>query len=214
MAFLTAELDDPHAAPCGRCDLCAGVWFPTGISADDEAAAKAGVDRVGVELAPRALWPGGLDRLGVTEGRKKLSVKIAPGDRLEPGRVVARLTDLGWGGTLRDLFAPDRDGRPVDAEVPEGLARASLRVLREWDWAERPTSAAWVPSVSRPRLVESLATGIATAGRLRLLGPLELNPTATPLDRSTNSAFRVRDVWSRFRVPPAMTDALAAIPFS
>ncbi|WP_078919775.1 MULTISPECIES: RecQ family ATP-dependent DNA helicase [Tessaracoccus] len=210
MAFLTAGLDDPHAAPCGRCDVCAGVWFPTGISADDEAAAKAGVDRVGVELAPRALWPGGLDRLGVTDGGKKLSGKIAPDQRLEPGRVVARLTDLGWGGTLRDLFAPDRDGRPVDAEVPEGLAQASLRVLREWDWTQRPTSVAWVPSISRPRLVESLATGIATAGRLRLLGPLELSPTATPLDRSTNSAFRVRDVWNRFRVRPAMAEALAA----
>ena len=210
MAFLTAELDDPHAAPCGRCDVCAGVWFPTGISVDDEAAAKAGVDRVGVELAPRALWPGGLERLGVTDGGRKLSGKIAPDERLEPGRAVARLTDLGWGGTLRNLFAPDRDGRPVDADVPPGLAQASLRVLREWDWAERPTSVAWVPSVSRPRLVESLATGIATAGRLRLLGPLELTPSARALDRSTNRAFRVRDAWSRFLVPPAMAEALAA----
>ncbi len=210
MAFLTAQLDDPHAAPCGRCDVCVGGWFPTAISVDDEVVAKAGVDRVGVEVAPRALWPNGLDRLGIAEGGTAVSGRIPPAERLEPGRVVARLTDLGWGGTLRDLFAPDRDGRPVDADVPEGLARASLRVLKEWDWAERPVSVAWLPSLSRPRLVESLATGIATAGRLHLLGPLELAPSAAQLDRSTNSAFRVRDVWSRFRVPAGMADALAA----
>ena len=26
MEFLTAELDDPPAAPCGRCDTCSGIW--------------------------------------------------------------------------------------------------------------------------------------------------------------------------------------------
>ncbi|HHT11628.1 MAG TPA: phosphoribosyltransferase, partial [Propionibacterium sp.] len=49
----------------------------------------------------------------------------------------------------------------------------------------------WVPSLSRPQLVESLATGISRAGRLEPLGPLDLNPEAEPLNRATNSAFRV-----------------------
>ena len=126
------------------------------------------------------------------------------------GRVVARLSDLGWGGPLRELFAPDTEGRRVDGEVPPELARACLRVLKEWDWAERPGAVAWVPSASRPRLVESLATGIATAGRLELLGPLDLMGTAEPVG-STNSAFRVRDVWGRFAVPAAMAGRLAEL---
>ena len=43
-------------------------------------------------------------------------------EQASEGRVVARLTDLGWGGPLRELFATDADGRPVDAE----LSRARL----------------------------------------------------------------------------------------
>ncbi|MFD0866758.1 recombinase RecQ, partial [Tessaracoccus lubricantis] len=127
---------------------------------------------------------------------------------LAEGRAVARLTDLGYGNALRELFAPGQDGRPVDAEVPAELAGACLRVLKEWNWAQRPVAVAWLPSVSRPRLVESLALGIARAGRLQPLGPLDLNPDAGPLDRSTNSAFRVRDLWHRFRVPTQMAQAL------
>ena len=32
MQFLAAQLDDPDAAPCGRCDVCAGPWYPTGAT--------------------------------------------------------------------------------------------------------------------------------------------------------------------------------------
>ena len=210
MAYLTAELDDPHAAPCGRCDACAGPWYPTDITLPTTTAARESLDRVGVPIAPRSLWPTGLDRLGITVDGKPVRGRIAAEDQVAEGRVVARLSDLGWGGPLRELFAPDTEGRRVDGEVPPELARACLRVLKEWDWAERPGAVAWVPSASRPRLVESLATGIATAGRLELLGPLDLMGTAEPVG-STNSAFRVRDVWGRFAVPAAMARRLSEL---
>jgi ATP-dependent DNA helicase RecQ len=127
------------------------------------------------------------------------------------GRAVARLTDLGWGGALRDLFRADEEGRPIDAELPPQLAAACVQVLKEWGWEQRPVAVAWVPSVSRPRLVESLATGIATVGRLTMLGPLTPSPGAQELSGSTNSAFRVRDVWDRFTVPPGLKQALQGL---
>ena len=211
MAFLTAELDDPHAAACGRCDACAGPWYPTEVTVTATQGAQSALDRVGVPLAPRALWPSGLDSLGVRVDGRPVRGKIPPDQMLAAGRAVARLSDLGWGGPLRELFASDRDGNPVDAEVPPELGRACLRVLREWDWDARPAAVAWVPSLGRPRLVESLATGIATAGRLELLGPLGLSPNADRPRGSTNSAFRVRDVWDRFTVPPDMAARLASL---
>jgi ATP-dependent DNA helicase RecQ len=211
MAFLTAELDDPHAAPCGRCDTCAAPWYPTEVTVPTLDRAQETLDHVGVPVAPRALWPTGLDTLGVLVDGKPLKGKIPPDEQVAEGRVVARLTDLGWGGRLRDLFVTDADGRPVDAEVPPELGRAIVRVLAGWGWDERPVAVAWVPSLGRPRLVETLASGIASAGRLELLGPLELSPTAEPLRGSTNSAYRVRDVWGRFTVPPAMAERLAAL---
>ena len=211
MQFLTAQLDDPHAAACGRCDTCAAPWYPTDVTVPVLDRARETLDHVGVSVAPRALWPTGLDTLGIVVDGEPLKGKIPPGEQVDEGRVVARLTDLGWGGRLRDLFASDTDGNPVDSDVPDELGRAVVRVLAGWGWAERPAAVAWVPSVGRPRLVESLATGIAGAGRLELLGPLELSPTAEPLRGSTNSAYRVRDVWGRFRVPAAMAERLPTL---
>ena len=102
---------------------------------------------------------------------------------LAEGRVVARLTDLGWGGRLRELFASDAEGDPVDAEVPAELGRAVLRVLAGWGWAQRPVAVAWVPSLGRPRLVESLATGIASAGRRRASGTVRQRAGSRPRAR-------------------------------
>ena len=33
MEFLQRSLDDETATPCGRCDNCAGAWYPRDIAA-------------------------------------------------------------------------------------------------------------------------------------------------------------------------------------
>jgi ATP-dependent DNA helicase RecQ len=76
MAFLQRSLDDETAAPCGRCDNCAGVWYPGEVALQAAEAAAGALDRVGVPIEPRAMWPTGADRLGVpVKGR------IAPSER-------------------------------------------------------------------------------------------------------------------------------------
>jgi ATP-dependent DNA helicase RecQ len=124
MAFLQEALDDPTAAPCGRCDVCAGPWYPVEVPAAAAEAAAAVLDRPGVEIAARAQWPTGADRLGVD-----VKGKIAPAEQVEPGRVVARLTDLGWGQRLRDLLGDDGVGGTVDLEAPGGPAAGARREL-------------------------------------------------------------------------------------
>ena len=211
MEFLTAALDDPHSRPCGHCDTCTRPWYPTGVTAEAQVAAQSALERVGVVLEPRTQWPPGLDRFTGVMGGEVVKGRIPLAERVEPGRVVARLTDLGHGNALRELFASDADGKPVDAEVPPRLAGACLQVLREWDWDERPVAVAWVPGLSRPRLVAALGEGLARAGRLRVLGPLGLAPGAAPLPRA-NSTFRVRDLWTRFHVTPHQEAVLSGLP--
>ena len=210
MEFLTAALDDPHSRPCGHCDTCTRPWYPTGVTAEAQVAAQSALERVGVVLEPRTQWPPGLDRFTGVMGGEVVKGRIPLAERVEPGRVVARLTDLGHGSALRELFASDADGNPVDAEVPTQLAGACLQVLREWDWDERPVAVAWVPGLSRPRLVAALGEGLARAGRLRVLGPLGLAPGAAPLPRA-NSTFRVRDLWTRFHVTPQQEAVLPGL---
>ncbi|MGY1619748.1 DEAD/DEAH box helicase [Geodermatophilus sp. SYSU D00691] len=230
MAFLQEALDDPTAAPCGRCDVCAGPWYPVDVPAGAAEAAAAVLDRPGVELAPRAQWPTGADRLGVG-----VKGKIAADEQVQPGRAIARLTDLGWGQRLRTLLGDDGVGGVVDLEAPgieedpdaafdvpvrravtdrapdEELMTACARVLKAWDWAERPGAVVAMPSRRRPQLITGVAEGLGRMGRLPYLGALSLahgGPTGQP---GGNSAFRLAGVWERIVVGPELAEALRSI---
>ncbi|WP_157520984.1 RecQ family ATP-dependent DNA helicase [Microbacterium sp. Leaf159] len=189
MEFLQRSLDDDTAAPCGRCDNCAGIWFPSEIGEAATTQAAESLDRVGVPVEPRRAWPTGADKLDVpVKGR------IPAGEQAGEGRALARLTDLGWGGTLRELFAA---GAPDAAVTPQVLG-GCVRVLAGWGWAERPVAVVAMPSRSHPLLVDSLARGISEIGRLPYLGALDLvngGPTGQP---GGNSVFRLAGLWDRF----------------
>ncbi|WEK62441.1 MAG: DEAD/DEAH box helicase [Candidatus Microbacterium colombiense] len=188
MEFLQRSLDDETAAPCGRCDNCAGGWFPREIGAAATTQASESLDRVGVPIEPRRAWPTGADRLEVpVRGR------IAPDEQAGEGRALARLTDLGWGGALREIFAA---GAP-DAPVSPQLLAACVRVLAGWTWDQRPVAVIAMPSRSHPQLVDSLARGLAEVGRLPYLGALASvggGPSGQP---GGNSVFRLAGLWDR-----------------
>ncbi|MEL4358864.1 MULTISPECIES: RecQ family ATP-dependent DNA helicase [unclassified Luteococcus] len=198
MAFLTDALDDPESHDCGRCDVCAGPWYDPSLPEAAVVAARTALDRPGVLLEPRGMWPTGMDRLGVPVKGK---IKTGP----EDGRVLARLTDLGIGQRLRSLLSEP------DAPVPDEILRACIPVLREWGWAERPVAVAHVPSRSHPQLVESLASGLARLGRMVDLGALDLSDGGPTGEHGGNSAFRLAGVWGRVVVGPALADQLASV---
>ena len=187
MEFLQRSLDDDTATPCGRCDNCAGAWFSSDLGVDAAAQAASSLDRVGVPIDPRAQWPTGS---AVARGN------IPPAERMREGRALARLTDLGWGGTLRTLFAVSSP----DAPASPAMLAACVRVLADWGWAERPVGVVAMPSRSHPQLIDSVARGLATAGRLNFLGTLgyAAPPSGGP---GGNSAFRLAQVFDAFELP-------------
>jgi len=189
MEFLQRSLDDATAAPCGRCDTCAGAWYPRDVVADAAASADRSLGRVGVPVEPRVQWPVGADRLGLpVRGR------IAEGERALEGRALARLTDLGWGTALREVFAAGAADAPVSRAMLDGC----VRVLAQWGWEERPVAVVALPSRRRPLLVDSLARGIAEVGRLPYAGALALRDGGPRGEPGGNSAFRLAGVWERF----------------
>ncbi len=196
MEFLQRALDDPTAQPCGRCDRCAGAWYPQTIDETAATVAAGSLDRVGVEIEPRAQWPGGMDRLGVSVDGRAVRGNIPVAERVAPGRALARVTDLGWGGTLRSIFSPGT----ADAPAGDAMLAACFRVLADWDWDQRPTSVIAVPSRRHPLLVDSVARGLATAGRLDDLGTLALVDGGPTGEAGGNSAYRLAGVWDRFSV--------------
>ena len=187
MQFLRRQLDDPAAAACGRCDNCRGTPQPLEVSAASLAAAREALGRPGIVVEPRAMWPTAMSELGVAG-------KIALDERAEPGRALSRLSDIGWGTRLRALLAES------DQPIPDDLLAAIVTVLAGWDWAQRPTAIAAMPSTSRPQLIASLAAKLAATGRMAHLGSLDLVHD-TQGGRS-NSAQRLRAVSGAFAVPP------------
>jgi ATP-dependent DNA helicase RecQ len=185
MEFLRRCLDDPEAAPCGRCDNCTGLPLSAEVTQPSLLAAQAALGKAGVELPPKKLWPTGMAQLGVPLSGK---LRTAP----EPGRALGRLSDVGWGTRLRELL------RAPDAKVPEDVLRAVVELLAGWRWQARPAQVTWVPCRERPLLVSSLAEGIARVGRLRALGPLSRVRDAPQGDGRSNSAQRLKQVYGAF----------------
>ncbi len=142
LRFLREQLDDPDAADCGRCDNCGGLHLPGTTAPDAVSAAGARLARPGVPFDPRRMWPAAMAELGVA-----VRGRIAAGEQAEAGRALARLTDLGLGQRVRAVLGGD------DAPAPPDLLDASVRVLREWDWAQRPDCVVQVGSGGRPVLV-------------------------------------------------------------
>ena len=198
MRFLTEMLDDPNPRDCGRCDNCSGVWWSGEVSEDAERTARRALAAVGRVIDPRAQWPTGMPNLGVD-----LKGKIPPGERAEPGRAIARLTDLGPGQRLREFLSANAD----DGDVPDDIAKLCIQVLAEWPWAQRPDSVIAVPSARRPRTVRSLAAKLAATGKLDDLGDFtQVREHGGP---DVNSAFRLRDVHGTFMLSPEQAEAVA-----
>jgi ATP-dependent DNA helicase RecQ len=190
MRYLRAQLDDPEvlADPdwrCGRCDNCGGLALSTEVSAEaiDQAADR--LARPGVPIEPRKLWPTGLSAIGISRSGK---IK-QPADE---GRAIARLTDLGHGGALRALFAVDA----ADGPVPDGLARAMVAMLR--DWQPQVDAIVVAESERKPQLVADLASGLSRFLQVPVVGRWAVVDLSVGPDRgATNSAQRVAAVSRR-----------------
>ena len=200
MEYLRRELDDPAAAPCGRCDNCAGVARKAEVTPASEAIARRRLQRPGVTIAPRRTWPSGMKTLGVAVAGRIAAEAVA-----EPGRSVGRLTDIGWGATLRRTLA----GSGPDAPVPDDLFDAVVQVLTGWDWAQRPAAVVTMPSRARPAMIGDLGRRIAATGRLLYLGGLGYAGEG-PSGRQHNSAQRLAALWHTLTVPDTVRAALAA----
>jgi ATP-dependent DNA helicase RecQ len=209
MAHLRRALDDPELAGpegeawrCGRCDRCTGRTVGAAPDAAHVAGARALLTTAGVAVEPRRQWPSGMATLGLD-----LRGRIAEDERAEPGRAVARLDSVGWGGLLRDLFGGDAD--PA-AGLPVPLRDPVLATLDAWHPEHRPEGVVVVRSDSRPALVQHLAEGVARHLGVPLVGAVVPRPDVPAGRHDVNSAHRLAAVARRLELdlPPATAEGL------
>jgi ATP-dependent DNA helicase RecQ len=186
-----ADLDDPAAAACGRCQRCTGHGPPTSVDPELIAAAIRFLRDQDVTLAPRCQR-----RAGAAVGSRT----IPESQRAEPGRALGEATDAGWGPLLADLLMRDQ---PLPHPVIEGVAR----LLGRWEWQQPPTWVSFVPSRTRPTLVRDLA---AQAGRLLGL-PVHaviqrVRPHARPQAELANSFHQYHNAHDAFAITGTVPD--------
>ncbi|GAB3126553.1 RecQ family ATP-dependent DNA helicase [Tsukamurella serpentis] len=195
MQLLTESLDDPEAAPCGRCSVCLG-HVPDGLGDEvgpDTTRAVAGSLRAQSQvLEPRKMWPGG------DSGRKG---RIAPGSAAEFGRVLVFADAPEWTGTVAAARTGDR--RAID-----DLADAAVAALSRWrhQWRARPEIVASLQLTDSPMPVEPVSDRIAEVGRLGRVGLPA--PAGPPPGRDASGAQEAAHWIERIR----LGDAAAAVP--
>ncbi|CAA9347994.1 MAG: ATP-dependent DNA helicase RecQ [uncultured Nocardioidaceae bacterium] len=199
LAYLRDQLDDPQTGElpeldrCGRCDNCGGLTLDDTVSSDATEQAVEWLQQPGVTIDPRRMWPTGMAELGVP-----VSGRIPPAEQAAPGRAVGRLTDLGWGSALRELFA----AQAADQEVPVALRRALAEVIASWGLApdERPNCLVGIDSLTHPVLTAHLVDGLAAFTGLPVAARFELADDTRPGQGAVNSALRLAAVASRYRL--------------
>jgi ATP-dependent DNA helicase RecQ len=201
MEQLRTSLDDPEAAPCGRCQVCTGAGDPVELDPAVLSAATAFLRGIDVVVEPRKQWPRGLE-----EPRGNLK----PAEQADHGRALCREGDAGWWPAVAAALeggCPSFD----DAAVGEELVRGIAATLKRWRWVARPTWITWIPSSDPAR--EALLAEVA--GRVGALGTLPVLPLVRrvhggpPQATLANAAHRCRNVWGAFALDEA---AVATTP--
>ena len=210
MEFLRRCLDDPDAAPCGRCDRCAGAavrrrrlrrrrWPPRTRSS------------AGPASRSRRRSSG---RPGWRRSAYRCAARSPPASRRCPaGPSAGSPTSAGAAGCA-PWSAPDA----ADGAVPDDVAGAVVEVLKAWahgddPWPARPVAVVAIGSRRRPAagaqsLAERIADGRPAAAARRGAGPGAASGGAGPRG---NSAQRVRALHDAFAVPPPLAAALAEL---
>ncbi len=193
LQYLRQALDDPAPELCGRCDNCGRLSLSSDVDAAAVAVARERLSRPGVVVEPRRMWPTAMTSLDV-----ELTGKIAAAELPEPGRAVARLTDLGWGNQLRAVFAPGT----ADAELPVPLRHALVQVLQAWDFGgiPGPDAVVGIESAGRPLLAHHLAEGLSRYTGWPEVARFVVTESAPAAVSAVNSAHRLANVLARLRL--------------
>ncbi len=149
MAYLRKSLDDPEAAPCGQCAVCRGEpLVPVQIDHSLAVAAGQFLRRAEMVFKPKIQLTSGAFRIYQFGGSLK------PELRSEPGRMLSRWGDAGWG----KLVADDKHAGRFRDEL---VAAVAEMIQARWRPTPAPKWVTCVPSLEHPDLVPGFACMLA-----------------------------------------------------
>jgi ATP-dependent DNA helicase RecQ len=216
MEFLSHALDDPAAAPCGKCMNCTGQKQRRAVP---PALAQAAVDFLrhdALVLEPRIWWPkpvlgelgkvlpGALDRF--EDGRPKMVIPQKV--RAQQGRVLCMYGDAGWGREVAE-------GKYQTGRFSDALVTASAELIQsKWQPEPAPQWVTAIPSQRHTELVRDFAQRLAASLGLPFVAALRQHREAQPQKEMRCSSRQLHNVLGAFAVAAgptlAQSDAVAA----
>jgi ATP-dependent DNA helicase RecQ len=189
MQFLALDLDDPHAAPCGKCANCTGqrlgATYPPGLA---EEAARF-LERLWFPIEPRKQWPQGV----AFEGERG---RIAATLQAQEGRALCEWGDAGFGELVRE--GKNR------GHFPDRLVEAGNDlIVGRWRPQPRPQWVACVPSRRHTTLVPDFARRLAARLRLPFVDCIQKARETEPQKTRDNSFQQVQNLEHAFEIDAA-----------
>jgi ATP-dependent DNA helicase RecQ len=189
MEFLRLQLDDPEAAPCGRCANCTGEQ--PSVELDREMVGRALAHLRGSDLLiePRKMWAAGVAGL---KGR-------IPAEQLsETGRALCAYGDGLLGPSVR------RARKERSAFAPELVEASATLIQKRWKPDPAPQWVTCVPSAERPEQVAVFAEALAAQLGLPFQSVVTLAGPHKAQSEMENSAQQLRNVHGAFAVAGAL----------
>ena len=205
MEFLARSLDDPNAAPCGKCMNCTRHIERRIVPAELTQAAVNFLRGDALVLEPRLRWPRPLlEEIhsalpGAVEFGDKGALKTTIPEtlRAEAGRALCIWGDSGWGEEVAR-------GKYDTVRFSDALVDAAAALVRE-KWKPEPPPA-WVtaaPSARRAELVTGFARCLAEKLNLPFAPILRRARDLRPQKEMQNSTQQVRNLLGAFAIEDA-----------
>ena len=188
----SATSTTPTAAPCGRCDNCAGAWYPTDVA--DECGEPRPTHRSTGSACRSSRARSGRPAPTASASRSRATSPPASAPR-RAARSPGSPTSAG-AARCAQLFAP---GAARRRRVAARCSTPRPRARRLGRGPSARSASSRCRRVARPLLVDSLARGTRrgrpAAATSAALDPTAAGPTGEP---GGNSVYRLAGVWDRF----------------
>jgi len=202
MEFLARALDDPAAAPCGKCMNCTQNTsrrsVPAGLAQDALNFLRSDT----LILEPRTRWPGpalveihaALPEAVELSEKGNLLTTIPEQVRIEPGRVLCLWGDAGWGAEVAR-------GKYEAGDFADSLVEAAAKMVGEtWRPDPAPQWITAVPSLHRPGLVRRFAERLASKLGLPFVAVVSKTRDTRPQKEMHNNVQQIRNLLGAFAV--------------
>ncbi|MEA1969328.1 MAG: RecQ family ATP-dependent DNA helicase [Thermodesulfobacteriota bacterium] len=197
MQFLLHQLDDNSSETCEKCANCdQSNVLPDNYSRKTGLAAAAFMENISIIIEPKKRAGNGAvqaaSRFPVYQFPFNL---VSSGLTHEPGRVLSRWGDAGWG----EIAMHGKHNGHFDAR----LIDASLRlILDRWKPDPFPEWVTYVPSERHPDLVSDFAFQLAGKLQLPCINAVKIIKNNRPQKYMENSDFRCKNLDGVFEVIP------------